>query len=389
MSIITYKFHVESSFQRAFIQAWSDGQLSAPNWVADWVFNLTDVVEAPGSILPRCQRGFVRPPRHRRSIYFSPIAEFDWVDGPVICIKGLEPAYPDFPSQLDTLEREGPNQSGMSLFEHFPIVEAKAPLALTRSEVYAEANSANLIHKRFQEAGLGMPRIPLPLAVFRHPEEVTERYARNIERRGAPHVAERILSLISEGIYCYLYYYPGPCSRLSDLASMDDRQSSQFDMYNVKDLTTRWINLFASLVSLGVIPATRIDRFTGSCFDVNNAVLDGGVVDVGSCVSSLELRSDYDVYQSLQISRAALARTIVRLRVGDNLNFRIVEYAEQLVSRLIDLAVRDRIGQIGAVDGRVSKFFCFSTDCFEELMAHCSGWLDRRNAIGSQTRDAS
>jgi hypothetical protein len=371
VSANTYRFHVEQSFQRNFFEACEEGRLCVPSWVADWVFSLDGTVDAPSSIHPHSQPGFIRPPRHRRCVYFSPDAQFEWVDGPVICIKGLEPAYPDFPSQLDILVREGPNQSGMSLFEHFPIVESKAPLALTRPEAYTEARSAHLIQLRFREAGLPTPRIPTPIAILRHSDEVADRYAKVIEAREPPAVVERTLRLIDKGIYCYIYYYPGPCCRLADLSEASgSRGGWPSETISRKELIDRWVQLFASLVSLGIIPATRIDRFTGSCFDANNAVLDGGVVDVGSCLNSRDLTADRDLYESLQISRTVLARTIVQLRLGSNLNFRVAEYGEQLTSRLIDIAVSERILRFGVIDDRVRKFFHLTPTSFEELIGN-------------------
>ena len=308
MEIKRYRLVVERSFQRAFFAEIEAAYFKCDDWVRDWVFALDGDLDAPASVAPGSGSGYMRPPRHRRVTYFSPRMTDAWPDGPVICIKGMEPVCANLDAWLQLLSREGPSNAGFRLIEHFPLVEGKAPLALINAEAFCEAGLALDLHGEFKRAGLQAPRIPFPLAVLRHNDETVEKYCSAVQRHTTKSVLERVRELTQNGLYCYVYLYPGPCARVADVAtsitgnSYESRAEQLVRNLSVQDAIVRWVGLLADMLALGYVPASRFDRFAGSCFDINNAVVDGGIADVGSCKKFAYFGSDHDLFEAICIS---------------------------------------------------------------------------------------
>jgi hypothetical protein len=349
MNLQRYNLNVQISHQKTFLSFVDCGYLTCGDWVTDWVSAFDGTFEAPNSIDPGAASGFLRPRRHRRATYYSPTLGDTWTDTPIICFKGMEPACDNLQAWFQRLSIEGPSKVGLRLLEHFPLVEGKAPIALTRCEAFDEAFAALNIHESFRHAGLEMPRIPFPIAILRHQMDVEENYLATLKGMQDNVVLERTRDLIGRGLYCYVYFFPGASQRVADVVASLPTTSYlvraaklEFD-FSARATIDRWVRLLSDMFALGYIPASRWDKFTGSCFDQNNCVIGGGVSDVGSCKQFSTFKSDHDIFESMCISIRVLTRTIQTFLLGSTINFPCDEYSNDIISRGIHAAVAERI----------------------------------------------
>lgn len=340
-----HNLRVVESYQRPFFDLVATSYLQCEPWVLDWIFAFEGAIELPATAGPCGGSGFARPPRHRRAVYFSPTMDQSWGPGGVVCIKGSEPLCVDLKERLAVLAHEGPNETGFRLAEHFPLVEDKAPLALTRAEALSEASVALDLHRRFQYAGLPMPLIPFPIAVLRHSEETVAAYLNYCRTILDDEVAARIELLASEGLYCFISYHPLASMRVADLLStisggvLAASNRQVLSGLPVEASLEIWFRMFADMLSLGIVPASRFNRFKGSCFDLNNAVIGGGVADLGSCRIISSFKSRHDAFEAISISTGVLAATARQLLFGMRLSFR----AERYVMDIVNIALREAI----------------------------------------------
>jgi hypothetical protein len=129
-------------------------------------------------------------------------------------------------------------------------------------------------------------RLPVPLFVFRLPEEREAEVVSALRARMSDMAFERIGPHLERGIGIFAYYYPGPPIRVHAVGrprflwpGPDDLASHQ---NVIEKMVPGWITIAARLLWLGLFPSTPLSYRLGTIFEANNACLDGGVCDVGS-----------------------------------------------------------------------------------------------------------
>ncbi len=247
--------------------------------------------------LPSGEGAFFRLPRHARCFHYSPSGGMAARE--VLAIKGTEPLAPDFDGFLYVLEHLGtPDLSGSPqrrLGEHFALVEHKVPGALTLREAEDEANAAAEIQKRHLRAYGSLARLPCPLFVAKLPERAGEELTEKLRRALSSRAVAQIEPSIREGLAVYVYYYPSPPLRVSHLSAALPRGSFQARLTALEArvapeaVIEEWVRQFVRILYLGFLPAALGSRGTGACCDPNNAVVDGGFVDLDSLIPIDEL----------------------------------------------------------------------------------------------------
>jgi hypothetical protein len=204
----------------------------------------------------------------------------------VIVLKGSEPLLPDFTSYLDWMQVRQFGTWPRPILEHFPLAEGKAPATVFLDEARREAETALDVQSRHLRHYGGLMRLPVPIFVFRLPEEREAEVVAGLRSRMSEMAFERIGPHLAGGIGIFAYYYPGPPIRVHAVGrprflwpGPDDLASHQ---NVIEKMVPGWITIAARLLWLGLFPSTPLSYRLGTIFEANNACLDGGVCDVGS-----------------------------------------------------------------------------------------------------------
>jgi hypothetical protein len=154
----------------------------------------------------------------------------------------------------------------------------------------------------------------------------------------------------------------------------------------------RWVDLAARMLVLGWLPGTAATQNIGHCLEIQNAVIDGGFVDL----SSIELMADAPslraFHESVLITFSDLARTVRQFAAGPQ-NDAEAEYRNPTLPMLFTLtrvwdAVAARVrayAQTVPADERLLAFF-ESGKLFDELQ---SGLGALFAAPGARSRHAA
>lgn len=250
----------------------------------------------------------LRPPAHRRAWYFdvSSLVSSPRATG-LLAFKGTEPHSPDWNAWMLELATErlhveatlgDPSSSGvtacaeLSVLEKLALVEHKVPGSLLVSEALAEAQRA----WAFQSAYVGRhgeaARAPLPLAVYRWPDEVSRR----VEETLAPLLSRAARGIVHDlcagGLGAYVYLTRCKPTRVAHLSvapagrarGYADRVMDLRALVDPEVTILRWIELVARMLALGFIPKDPASVLSGDCLQHQNASIDGGLADLGSVV---------------------------------------------------------------------------------------------------------
>jgi tetratricopeptide (TPR) repeat protein len=340
-------------------------------WVPEAVSALTKGLPIPPKIGKFQVNSFYRLPKHLRSCCISLANLQGRVTGPVIVLKGLEVLSPDLARFLQVLSRSLSTEHRLKFIEHFPLIEQKAPSALTLDEAFKEAEIALTIHRR-----LGRPisdvRLPLPIAIYEVGDEISARYSELTKLYTSHENAKAIERICQCGLGVYVYLYPSVPLRLFNT---EDREVEPTITAHLEALggSTKafstidsWCVHAALLLSLNILPTTPLSRFRGSCLDINNVVLDGGFVDVGSCVIIGTDISDEFIIESLERSIHILSRSILRYICRGNLLSDTSLAPVSLIARYCFERLKSRLianAQEGMqIDRRVLDYFALDLD---------------------------
>ena len=286
-------------------------------WMFEALALLEDGLPVPPAFGPFRVGSFYRMPQHRRSCCLSRIRPGGEVTGPVVVLKGLEVLSPNIGQFLQQLAVDRSASPNLALLDHFAVVERKAPAAFALQEATQEAAIAQHIHRQFR-LPLEELRLPLPLLVYRVGQAQAERYLAAVRPLTADYTFHIIEEICSGGLAVYAYLYPEVPVRHFNLDSKGVAASMAAHLGYLRGFCDpdvvigRWCGNVAKLLSIGVLPATPLARFTGSCVDVNNAVMDGGLVDMDSCVQIHNGLPDRFVYESIESSIGILSGTILQ-----------------------------------------------------------------------------
>lgn len=331
---------------------------------------------------------YFRPPGSHRSFYFCPsLIEPDVADGgPVLAFKGLEPLARDIDVMLRDLKRAC--YSPHAIAEHFVFVEDKIPACLGLVEALREAERAESLQLAHLRAYGELARLPVPIAVFRHDENVCSLMAEKLRAMLDQAAFCRIEPILAEGLGVYVYFYPSPPLRARDADFM--LQGLSFrprlfalmrDVCEPEQVIERWARGFARMLLLGFLPGSLASLRSGLCCQPQNACIDGGFVDLDSVTPLTAFATDASLFAALQLSVDSLIETVRALAAGaedptrpETREVRIdLHYFHQFVLRAIErsLACEEREG--AKIDTRVARYFAVP-ETFEELVKRLSGY---------------
>lgn len=215
---------------------------------------------------------------------------------------------------------------GKSLFpatEHFALVEQKIPLALSAFEAVEDACAA----ASMQEAHLArfgeLARTPTPLLVVQWPTAVRDAHLQALR----PLLSERALRIVEtaseQGLAAIIYHYPSLPLRVAHLPMELKCFSGGAWLEKLAELTQpeqvveRWIDLVARMLALGFLPGRTEHIGIGHCLEMQNAVIDGGFVDLGSIVAMSKVRNERAFLEMLLAAFSDLAKTVRHFLLGN------------------------------------------------------------------------
>jgi hypothetical protein len=263
---------------------------------------------------------YVRPYRHLRAFYRQ-------LPAGVLAFKGTEPYAADRDAHLHTLAefRVDYPARGKSLFsaaEHFALVEQKVPLALALDEALEDVRSAAMLQRAHLARHGELARLPTPLLALAWPAPARAAHLAALQ----PLLSGRALRIVDAftqgGLGAVVYFYPALPIRVAhlpvELAAQPARPWLERLAQRTDPAVTvdRWIDLVARLLALGYLPGRTEHIGIGHCLELQNAVIDGGFVDVGSVVAMSEVRSERAFQEMLLAAIADLARTIRHFILG-------------------------------------------------------------------------
>ncbi|MFI5349685.1 MAG: hypothetical protein ACHQ2Z_09085 [Elusimicrobiota bacterium] len=268
---------------------------------------------------------YIRPDGHHRAFYIEG-------SGPgALGVKGAELLAADLPDKLRVLGRP-PAVLKPSSLEHLAIIEQKIPMAMMLEEGLAQARKA----AAFQTAHLArygeLARIPVPLLVYRW----GTRDSATFQKRLRPALSKRAGSIVERlargGLSSMIYYYPSLPLRTLHLAQVVAgaeprgyrdgvrkmrRYGSFFGELEAPSvIVSRWIELTARMLALGFSPSDLSHWRDGQMLHAQNAVLDGGFVDVESLQPLSEMADDRSFYETFLLTWMDLSATVKRLLTG-------------------------------------------------------------------------
>ncbi|MFC5498088.1 hypothetical protein ACFPOE_11130 [Caenimonas terrae] len=263
---------------------------------------------------------YVRPYRHLRAFYQQ-------LPGGVFAFKGTEPYAADRDAHLRTLAefRVDYPARGRSLFsaaEHFALVEQKTPLALGLDEALDDARIASALQAAHLARFGELARLPTPLLAIAWPRSTRDEHLAALR----PLLSQRALRIVEtctqSGLGALVYHYPSVPIRVAhlpvELATRGDepwlqRLAKRTDPALAVE---RWIDLVARLLALGWLPGRTDHIGIGHCVEMQNAVIDGGFVDVGSVIAMGQVAGERAFQEMLLAAMADLSKTIRHFILG-------------------------------------------------------------------------
>ena len=292
-----------------------------------------------GALLPRLRREmpvartcgtfrakpFIRPDGHHRAFYIEG-------RGPgVLCVKGAELLAADLEAKLSTLSRP-PAVLKPSSVEHLAIIEQKIPMAMMLEEGLAQARKA----AAFQTAHLArygeLARIPVPLLVYRWGARDVSAFLKRLRPALSPRAGRIAERLSAGGLSAMIYYYPTlplrtlhlaqvvagaePRGFQDGLAKMRRYGSFFGELPPPSEIASRWIALTARMLALGFFPSDLSHWRDGQMLHEQNAVLDGGFVDVETLQPMSAVTDERSFYETFLLTWMDLSASIKRLMTG-------------------------------------------------------------------------
>lgn len=275
------------------------------------------------SLDPYTEEASIRPLRHLRAFYVK------LQQGGVIAIKGTEIVAKGLHEKLFALKQiavDYPSR-GRSLFsvlEHFPIVEQKIPMAVTFNECLEDAESAVLLQSKHIETFHSFAHAPIPLGILKWDEQVQYEFLHSLLHMLSPRAKAIVEMVTQQGLGIILYYYPEVPLRVAHMdlefklskASYPERRTQLAQLTNPKQVIDQWINNVSRMLVLGLMPSSIESIGIGHCLEAQNAVLDGGFVDLGSIKPFSKIQDDKEFLQTLSATAIDLANTIRTFLIG-------------------------------------------------------------------------
>ncbi len=216
---------------------------------------------------------------------------------------------------------------------------------------------------------------PVPLFIYPLPRSLVERFAIQLRSYLSSRAWDRVYSQIAGGLAVYVYYYRSLPLRVAHFdrsfdgsATFAEREKAFASIWPPPQLSVPlWAKAFSRLLALGYIPGALGSRGTGDCCNPQNAVLDGGFVDLDSVIPISELDSESLLVQTLYYSLRSLTNTCVTLLLGRNTKPRDGKerlgrsVAESTIRDYLVSAVREALAveqqQGFVIDRRIVRYF--------------------------------
>lgn len=309
-------------FMRPAMPVWSLAEVAPDLWRRAVSAELAALVD-PGRI-PVAVRGtpfvdgrFERPYRHLRAFY-------QYLEGGgVLAIKGSEILAEDTAATLTAMgalrvDYPARGRSLLSYLEHFPIVEQKIPLALPVAEAIEDCQAALAVQQAHLDRFGTLARAPLPLLAARWDDDACNRHLERLLPLLSPRAGALVKGVAADGLAVMLYAYPSLPLRVAHLdhtlglagaGGYEGRKARLAAHVDPAATIAGWVELAARLLALGFLPGSIESLGIGHCLEAQNAVIDGGFVDLGSIKPLAAVRDPWEIRQSLHACLADLART--------------------------------------------------------------------------------
>lgn len=279
------------------------------------------------SINPFHSGEFQRPYRHLRAFYQNIGA-----GAAVLAHKGTEIYANDRDEHLTVLAefRIDYPVRGKSLFtavEHFALVEQKIPLAVSAVEAVEDAKAACLLQQAHLHRFGNLAAIPTPLLVIRWPTSARNDHLQALRGLLSERAMRVVEAMTTDGLAAIIYHYPSLPLRVAHLPVELKKLGNGIWLQGLATLTAtyaltpeqvveRWIDLVARILALGFLPGRTEHIGIGHCLEMQNAVIDGGFVDLGSIVPMTDVKSDSAFMEMLMAAFADLGKTIRHFILG-------------------------------------------------------------------------
>jgi hypothetical protein len=368
--------------------ALADAVHAAVPWLAEITDGLRSHLPLPLTVRPFVEPPFFRPAGSHRCTFllFSDAVPntLNKTSNSGLAIKGMEPAVPDFETLLQDLR--GACYSPHNIAEHFVFEEQKIPGCVSLPEAMREAECASAIQSAHLRAYGDLARLPIPLFVYRHSDEVQHMVAQSLRRSLSQAAFLAIQPQLTAGLGVYVYYYPAPPTRVRDvdflLDGLDFRArviALTTRVCNPDDLIRQWVRGFVRMLFLGYLPGSLASFRTGVCCQPQNACMDGGFVDL----------------DSLQFSVDSLLRTVRTLIAGsgdptraEGPDVRVdLHYLRQYVFFLIEEAIVSEGREALGLDSRIRGFFTPARSA-ADLVDRLATYYSPTTGCESATREA-
>lgn len=313
---------------------------------------------------------YCRPLGHNRAFYLELSDARSAKERGVLAFKGTEVAAMNFDELLDGLDDRFDLAAELPMLEWFPLGEHKVPGALLLDEALDEAAAAAAFQRSYLAAHCELANVPVPLLVLEWDGELVHSIQARLESRLSRRAARTTKQLLRGGLGVYLYHYPTLPIRVRQLARflIDTRGSSAQEGAHLRrsyparmarleaitrpaEVVSRWIQLFADMLVLGFLPVTLSHQAVGQCVREQNAVIDGGFVDIDSLQRFSDVRDDHELHATLVQSLRELTETIYAFlcesldgpRPGTRGGRAVAGSAAHLVGPHVWMAVRERL----------------------------------------------
>ncbi|MBC3907365.1 hypothetical protein H8L47_07300 [Undibacterium sp. NL8W] len=268
---------------------------------------------------------YQRPYRHLRAFYQDAGAG-------VLAHKGTEVYAHDRDQHLAVLSqfRIDYPVRGKSLFsaaEHFALVEQKIPLAISAFEAVEDAKAACMLQQAHLKRFGNLACIPTPLLVLAWPLSTRDSHLAALRSLLSERAMRIVETSSADGLAAIIYHYPSLPLRVAHLpvelkklgnAPWLQRLASLTAGYGLtpEQVVNRWIDLVARMLALGFLPGRTEHIGIGHCLEMQNAVIDGGFVDLGSIIPMAEVKTDAAFMEMLMAAFADLSKTVRHFMLG-------------------------------------------------------------------------
>lgn len=306
-----------SQYSLEYIPSMKDRQ-----WVAQFVDEITSQAHFPCGFPIKDSAVFFSMDKHFRTTYCrrgtyllgqTNEAPHETFSSSVLALKGgcfLGAGVDACLRYLQFAEVESKDAWARCSLEHLIYVEHKAPMALTVAEAKREIYWGRYIQYQHYHLFEEPAHTVVPIMLVEYPREVTAQYLKSLRSYLSDRAISTLEEIVTNGLATYVYYYQNYPVRAS--------HSDQYLGEKNSNIIEKWIKNFICLLAIDLMPATLESRGYGSCCGPQNAVIDGGFVDVDSVKRISRYQNSKDLIVDLDYSLHSLRRSIAfYLRASD------------------------------------------------------------------------